>query len=100
MKGDFMDILVMKIRLRAVWVHSLKEKRMVVKSIVHKLQNKFNISVAEVEDQDIHQSIVIGISAVCGSAAQCDSTMENILSFVEENTEAEMVHIEHEIINI
>ncbi|WP_278382545.1 DUF503 domain-containing protein, partial [Clostridium tyrobutyricum] len=41
-----MKVLIMKITLRASWVHSLKEKRMIVKSIVQKLKNKFNISAA------------------------------------------------------
>ena len=61
-----MRVLNLKITLRASWVHSLKEKRMVVKSIVQRLKNKFNVSVGEVDEQDIHQIIVIGISAVCG----------------------------------
>jgi len=91
-----MKILLMKITLRASWVHSLKEKRMVVKSIVQRLKNKFNISVAEVAEQDIHQTIVIGISAVCGSSAQVDSTMENIIDFVEANTDAELIDIQRE----
>ncbi|MBU3113208.1 DUF503 domain-containing protein [Clostridium lacusfryxellense] len=57
-----MKILILKVSLRASWSHSLKEKRMVVRSIVQKLKNKFNISVAEVDEQDIHQIIVIGIA--------------------------------------
>lgn len=91
-----MKILLLKVTLRASWVHSLKEKRMVVKSIVQKLKNKFNISVGEVDEQDIHQTIVIGISAVCGSSAQVDSTMENIITFIENNTDAEIISIEDE----
>lgn len=91
-----MNILIMKITLRASWVHSLKEKRMVVKSIVQKLKNKFNISVAEIEDQDVHQMIVIGISGICGTSAQADSTMENIIGFVECNTDAEITDIQKE----
>lgn len=92
-----MKIIIMKVKLRAIWVHSLKEKRMVVKSIVSKLQNKFNISVSEVEDQDIHQSIVIGISGVCIDNKQADSTIENIINFIEENTDAEIIHIDSDI---
>jgi len=91
-----MRILVMRITLRASWVHSLKEKRMVIKSIMQRLKNKFNISVSEVDEQDIHQTLVIGIAAVCGSSAQVDSTMENIISFVESNTDAEIINIENE----
>ena len=41
-----------EITLHASWVMSLKEKRMVVKSIIAKIQNKFNVSIAEVDEQD------------------------------------------------
>lgn len=95
-----MKILVMKISLRASWVHSLKEKRMVIKSLMKRLTNTFNISVSEVENQDLHQSLVIGIAGICGSSSQVDSTMENIITFIENNTDAEIVLIENEEINI
>ena len=91
-----MKILVMKVTLRASWVHSLKEKRMIVKSIIQKLKNKFNISVAEIENQDIHNTIVIGIAGICANSAQLDSTMENVISFIECNTDAEIVDIQKE----
>ena len=91
-----MKVLLLKVTLRASWVHSLKEKRMVVKSIIQKLKNKFNLSVGEVAEQDIHQTIVIGILAICGSGAQVDSTMENVITFIEENTDAEIINIENE----
>ncbi len=91
-----MKVLLMRVTLRASWVHSLKEKRMVVKSIIQKLKNKFNISVGEVSEQDIHQIIVIGIAGVCGSTAQVDSTMENVIKYIEGNTDAEIINIEKE----
>ena len=94
-----MKILVMKVTLRASWSHSLKEKRMVVKSIIQKLKNKFNVSVAEVDDQDIHQTIVIGIVGLCGTTSQLDSTMEHIITFIEDNTDAEIINIQNENIN-
>ena len=46
-----MIIAAMTIRLRAPWVHSLKEKRMIVKSIVAQLQNRFHVSAAEIDAQ-------------------------------------------------
>ena len=94
-----MKILVMKVTLRASWSHSLKEKRMVVKSIIQKLKNKFNVSVAEVDEQDIHQTIVIGIAGLCAATSQLDSTMEHIITFIENNTDAEIVNIQNENIN-
>ena len=64
---------------------------------MQRLKNKFNISVSEVDEQDIHQTLVIGIAVVSsGSSAQVDSTMENIISFVESNTDAEIINIENE----
>lgn len=88
-----MKILLMRVTLRASWVHSLKEKRMVIKSLMQRLKNKFNISVGEVDEQDIHQTLVIGITGVCGSSAQVDSTIESIISFIEENTDAEIIKV-------
>lgn len=51
-----MRIAVMTFRLRAEWVHSLKEKRMFVKSLIAKLQNKYHVSAAEVDEQDKHHT--------------------------------------------
>ena len=48
---DMMNIATMTFRLHAPWVHSLKEKRMVVKSLVAKIQNRFHASVAEIDEQ-------------------------------------------------
>ncbi|MFL0164672.1 DUF503 domain-containing protein [Candidatus Clostridium helianthi] len=95
-----MNILFMKVTLRASWVHSLKEKRMIVKSIIQKLKNKFNISVSEAYEQDVHKTIVIGIAGICSNSAQSDSTMENIITFIENNTDAEIIDIQREDIRM
>ena len=62
----------MTFRLRASWVTSLKEKRMIVKSLIAKLQNRFHVSAAEVDEQDIHQIIVIGVAAIVPHQALAD----------------------------
>lgn len=94
-----MKILVIKIDLRASYVHSLKEKRMIVKSLTSKLENKFNISIREVENQDLHQKISIGMVKLDLNNKESDKSKENILNFIEENCEAEIINIESEIIN-
>lgn len=76
------------IYLRANWVHSLKEKRMIVKSIIGKVKNRFNVSIVEIENQDIHQSIVLGMSCVSSSTSHANSTIQNVVNFIEDNTEA------------
>jgi uncharacterized protein YlxP (DUF503 family) len=92
-----MRIAVMSFRLHAPWVHSLKEKRMIVKSILARLQNRFHVSAAEIDEQDTHQIIVIGIAAIVPHNAMGDSLMEEISLFVEENCEAEILEETREI---
>lgn len=92
-----MKILLMRLELRAEWVKSLKEKRMIVLSLTKRISNKFNVSVAEVDYQDIHEQICIGISAVGTSKDILYSLKEKILDFVEDNTDAELIKIEEEV---
>lgn len=92
-----MRIAEMTFRLRGSWIHSLKEKRMVVRSLIAKLQNKFHVSAAEIDEQDIHQIIVIGVASIVPHNAMADSLMEEISLFVEENTEAEIIDEQREI---
>lgn len=93
-----MFIGTVKIKIHMPWVHSLKEKRMVVKSICAKVRNQFNVSIAEVEEQDIHQIAVLGFAGVAGDKAQADSVMDHVVNFIEGNTEGEIVSIERDII--
>ena len=92
-----MEIATIIFRLHAPWVHSLKEKRMIVKSIVAKVQNQFHVSAAEIDEQDIHQIIVIGVAAIVPYNAMADSVMDEISAFVEENTDAEILDEMREI---
>ena len=92
-----MIIAAMTFRLRASWVHSLKEKRMVVKSLVEKTRHKFNVSVAEVDLQDEHKMIVIGFACVTNEKRHADSMVQHILDFMEKNTEAELISAEYEV---
>lgn len=92
-----MKIATMIFRLRAPWVHSLKEKRMIVKSLIAKLQNRYHVSAAEIDKQDTHQIIVIAVAVIVPHNAMANSLMDDISLFVEENTEAEIIDEEREI---
>lgn len=91
-----MIIAAMTIRLHSPWVHSLKEKRMEVKRLLARVRNQFNVSAAEVGDQDIHQSIIIGIAVIAANSAQADSILDSVINFVEANSEAQIVSIDRE----
>lgn len=93
-----MIIGAVKVTIHAPWVHSLKEKRMVVKSLCAKVRNKFNASIAEVEAQDVHQTIVLGFSCVTSDSAHADSICDSIINFIEGNTEGSIQNIERELL--
>ena len=92
-----MIIGTLELKLHAPWVSSLKEKRMVVKSIIAKTKNKFNVSIAEVDEQDTHQTIILGIACVAGTVSQSDSILDHVIAFIENSSEAEILNIEREI---
>ncbi|BCJ94102.1 hypothetical protein acsn021_16710 [Anaerocolumna cellulosilytica] len=93
-----MIIGTMRITIHTPWVHSLKEKRMVVKSLCAKIHNKFNVSVAEVDEQDTHQTVVLGIAGVAGDTSQADSILDHVLQYTEGNTEGEVISVERELL--
>lgn len=64
---------------------------MIVKSLLAKLQNRFHVSAAEIDEQDIHQIIVISVAAIVPYQALADSLMDDISTFVEETCEAEIL---------
>lgn len=92
-----MIIAAMTFRLHAPWVHSLKEKRMVVKSLITQLQNRFHVSAAEIDEQDTHQIIVIGVAAVVPHHALADSLMDEISQLAETATDAQILEETREI---
>ena len=97
MTDKTMDIAAITFRLHAPWVHSLKEKRMIVKSLTAQLQNRFHVSAAEIDEQDTHQIIVIGVAAIVPHRAMADSLMDELSQFVETATDAEILEENREI---
>lgn len=61
------------------------------------MKKPFHVSAAEIDEQDTHQIIVIGVAAIVPHNAMADSLMEEISLFVEENCEAEILEETREI---
>jgi hypothetical protein len=80
------SIGVLTLELRIEQAHSLKEKRHVVKSLKDRLRHKFNVSVAEIDDQDLHNSAVIAAAVVSSSR----DFAEKILRAVEEEVAGQL----------
>lgn len=95
--GEDMLIYVVKLKIRIEWAHSLKEKRMVVKSICAKVRNNFNVSIAEVEEHDKHNLAVIAYTYIASDTAYGDSVYEATIDYIEDSTDGEVVNIQRDI---
>jgi uncharacterized protein len=79
---------------------SLKGKRKIVKSMLDRVKHKFNVAIAEVGSNDKWQKIELGVSTVSNDRRHLDASLTNVLTFLESQYLAEMVHCETEIFNI
>jgi uncharacterized protein YlxP (DUF503 family) len=66
-------------------LHSLKEKRSILKSIIARLRREFNLSVAEVDGQDAWGTAIIGLAAVGNDKAHLHRMMEKSVAWIEDN---------------
>ena len=73
---------------------SLKDKRQVRRSLIEKTCHKFNAAIAEIDTQDIHQTLTIGIAVVSGDAAHRRESIDEIIRFMESQADAELTAIE------
>jgi uncharacterized protein YlxP (DUF503 family) len=72
-------------------VHSLKEKRSVVRPIVAELQRRFSVSAAEAGHVDLHRRALIGVSVVAASGAHCREVLEACERFVAGRPEVDLL---------
>jgi uncharacterized protein YlxP (DUF503 family) len=79
---------------------SLKNKRRVVKSVIGQLRNNFNVSVAEVGANDVHQRAEIGIAVVGNDRMVINSKLDKMFNLVDRMGAAELIDAEMEIINL
>ena len=78
-----MGLGLCSIALSLPGVHSLKEKRGMLKPLLAHLRREFNVSVAEVEDQDRWQAAGIAVAMVAADGADLHGALENLVRWVE-----------------
>ena len=95
-----MNIGALRVRLRIPENHSLKGKRMVVRSVTSQVKNRFNVSIAEIEDQDMWQVATLGITCVSNDSRHVNETLSHVMNFIETvRGDAEVLDYEIELLN-
>ena len=96
-----MNVGVCKINLRLPENQSLKGKRRVLKSIATRVGSKFNVSVAEVGDNGLWQSAVLGICCVSSDSRYTNEVLSKVVNFiVNSRFEVEILNYEIEILPV
>jgi len=94
-----MTVGLCRVQLHLPENQSLKGKRRVLKSLISRIHNRFNVSVAEIDDHDRWQMTALGISCVSTSGQHAHQILSNVVGFIQrERLDAELVDYEIEII--
>lgn len=94
-----MIVGVLKMSLYSSEPQSLKDKRRIVKSLIERIKNKFNASVAEIGSLDSWNHCELGVVCVSNEAPHADSMLSSIINFVENDGWLEITSINTELLH-
>ena len=89
-----MYVLSAKLSFYIPHAYSLKDKRQISRSLMEKTRRRYNVTIAEVDTQDMHQSLTLGIAVASGNMTHAQRSLDEIIRFMEMNEEAELRGIE------
>jgi uncharacterized protein YlxP (DUF503 family) len=96
-----MNVGVGKVSLRIPENMDLKGKRQVLKSIISRVRNKFDVAVAEVDNNDMWQLATIGVCCISNNKRHSNEVLSKVVSFIENSRfDVEILDYSIEIIDI
>lgn len=84
-----------------IFIHetnSLKEKRQIIKSVIQRVKSRFNVSIAEVGEQDKWQAAEIGFCCVSNTRRHADEMLNSVIQFIERDGRFDVTKCEVEIV--
>jgi uncharacterized protein YlxP (DUF503 family) len=96
-----MNVGVARVSLRIPGNTDLKGKRQVVKSIIGRIKSRFDVAVAEVDDNDSRRTATIGICCISNDKRHSNEVLSKVVSFIEKSRfDVEFLDYSIEIIDI
>lgn len=80
-----MIVGVCTLQLELPAAHSLKDKRRIIQSLIGRIRNEFNVSVAEVDHQELWQSATLGMACVCNDPSYAHGLLTRAVQWVEQS---------------
>jgi uncharacterized protein YlxP (DUF503 family) len=94
-----MVIGVCTVTLHIPQSQSLKAKRRVIKSIIARVRNQFNVSIAEIDANDAWQAAVLGLACVSNDAPYAHGLLERVVQSISNSrSDADVVDYEIELL--
>ena len=91
-----MIVKVLMIQLYILESNSLKDKRRVLSSLIKRCQQKFNVSISELEDMDQHKHSTIGIVTITNSNTYADTVLDKCLDLIQLEYNVDIIDIKRE----
>jgi uncharacterized protein len=97
--GSLMFVAVCRLEVSIPGAFSLKDKRQVLQSMMTRVRNRFPVAIAEVEDQELWNSAVLGLTVVSNSGGHAREVLEKTVRFLENaRLDAEIGAVEFDVL--
>ena len=93
-----MIVGICSIKLMLYESNSLKDKRHIIKSVMGRIQSRFNVSIAEVGLNDSWKTSIIGFACVTNDTGHANKTISKILKFIDGDSRVEIIDYNIEIL--
>ncbi|MEG6520687.1 DUF503 domain-containing protein [Desulfotomaculum sp. 1211_IL3151] len=93
-----MIVGIMTVELHISGATTLKEKRRVLKSMIDRIRSKYNVSIAEVDNQNLWQRATLGVAAVSNETSHVNQMLDTVIKTIKFNGEADLMDYSIEIL--
>lgn len=93
-----MVIGVLELDMRLFSPNSLKDKRSLIKRLISRIRNNFNVSVSEIGYQDLWQRTLVGVAFITGEKSFAQRVLSKIMKFVEKERDVSLIDSKMEVL--
>lgn len=92
-----MIVKAMELEIKIPHANSLKDKRKLLKSLIHRTRQKFNVSISELDYLDEARASILGLVIVTNNQAYGDKVLDQCLNFIETEYDLDVINIIKEL---
>ncbi len=93
-----MTVVVCTIELHLPSPSSLKDKRQILKSVIERIQHRYNVSISEIGDHDLWQRAAVGVACVGRDREPTLRVVDQVLGLIRQNPEMELIRHEIQVV--